>query len=375
MDSLLIQSTSQWCVFECRCLELSICELPGPFLFLSLTHTHTGVVFTLPPPFVQPTSLRQAHLFDKPQWFEPMMNKTDVLGGNHANTHLALAVGGAQRYVQIADPGYKEATTFFYETLRDAHSYSTGGSNFREYWQAAHGQGTSILDVMKAKPDSFAGHDNEESCTTYNFLKIIRHLFEWSPSPALLEMYSYALTNGVMGIQRGTQPGVMLYLLPLGTGVTKGNSTRGWGTPFTDFWCCYGTGIESFSKLADSIFWMELKANSALIIARYVPSKLDAAATRGGWVVHVTTGAGGASLATSGKATITVDAPPAMGGEQTMKLLIPSWSASPTVEVNGVAVAAAANPGSFHSISRTWKRGDTIELTLPAVLTLSKVRA
>ena len=34
--------------------------------------------------------LTMAHLFDKPSWFEPMCNGSDVLGGQHANTHLSL---------------------------------------------------------------------------------------------------------------------------------------------------------------------------------------------------------------------------------------------------------------------------------------------
>lgn len=44
-----------------------------------------------------------------------------------------------------------------------------------------------------------------------------------------------------------------------GSGQTKGFFggmwPKGWGNPFDTFWCCYGTGIESFTKLADSIFF------------------------------------------------------------------------------------------------------------------------
>ena len=29
---------------------------------------------------------------------------------------------------------------------------------------------------------------------------------------------------------------------------------KGWGTPFDSFWCCYGTAVESFAKLADGVF-------------------------------------------------------------------------------------------------------------------------
>ena len=30
---------------------------------------------------------------------------------------------------------------------------------------------------------------------------------------------------------------------------------KGWGTPFDSFWCCYGTAVESFAKLADDVFF------------------------------------------------------------------------------------------------------------------------
>lgn len=49
--------------------------------------------------------------------------------------------------------------------------------------------------------------------------------------------------------------GVLLYLLPLGAGQSKGGSSHGWGTPLHSFWCCYGSSVESFSKLSDSIYF------------------------------------------------------------------------------------------------------------------------
>ena len=50
-------------------------------------------------------------------------------------------------------------------------------------------------------------------------------------------------------------PGVLVYLTPMGTGQTKGASSHGWGSPLHSFWCCYGSAVESFSKVADSIFF------------------------------------------------------------------------------------------------------------------------
>ncbi len=63
-------------------------------------------------------------------------------------------------------------------------------------------------------------------------------------------------TGGLAG-RNGTEPGpgVVIYLLPMGSGQTKGGSSHGWGDPLHSFWCCYGTSVESFAKLADSIFF------------------------------------------------------------------------------------------------------------------------
>jgi len=111
----------------------------------------------------------------------------------------------------------------------------------------------------------------------------------------------------VLGIQRGTQPGLMIYMLPLGKGVSKAVTYHGWGTPYDSFWCCYGTGkllttihlvfyifvrykskinfeglflflstgIESFSKLGDSIYFQEDGATPALYVTQYISSSLD----------------------------------------------------------------------------------------------------
>ena len=64
----------------------------------------------------------------------------------------------------------------------------------------------------------------------------------------------------MLGTQRGTEEGAMLYTLPLGRGVSKKDkqawrtSARGgWSTPFHDWWCCSGTGLEGFARLQESL--------------------------------------------------------------------------------------------------------------------------
>lgn len=67
-------------------------------------------------------------------------------------------------------------------------------------------------------------------------------MFRWTKEMAYADYYERALTNGVLSIQRGKEPGIMIYMLPLGTGVSKATGYHKWGSKFNDFWCCYGTG-------------------------------------------------------------------------------------------------------------------------------------
>ena len=126
----------------------------------------------------------------------------------------------------------------------------------------------------------------------------------------------------MLGIQRGTDPGVMIYMLPLGLGVSKAKTYHSWGTPFNSFWCCYGTGvhlfclytfqtatncsifivnstilssvihsqflflfigIESFSKLGDSVYFEDKGKDPTLYIIQYISSSFN---WKSGKVLH-----------------------------------------------------------------------------------------
>lgn len=55
--------------------------------------------------------------------------------------------------------------------------------------------------------------------------------------------------------------------------------------------------------------------------------------------------------------------------EFSLKLRIPGWAVAPRVSINGVTVADPIKPGSFLSLSRTWKAGDIVDAEFPAELT------
>ena len=49
----------------------------------------------------------------------------------------------------------------------------------------------------------------------------------------------------------------------------------------------------------------------------------------------------------------------------TLRFRIPDWAAGVTVKINGSPVADDFQTGTYAALQRTWKTGDTVELTLP----------
>jgi DUF1680 family protein len=54
----------------------------------------------------------------------------------------------------------------------------------------------------------------------------------------------------------------------------------------------------------------------------------------------------------------------------TVKLRIPGWARTAAVAVNGKPAEGQPEPGSYFSVTRSWKAGDVIELELPMPVTL-----
>ena len=72
-------------------------------------------------------------------------------------------------------------------------------------------------------------------------------------------------------------------MTPLGRGVNRDKwDWYGFGTPDNSFWCCYGTSVEQFAKMSDSIFFHAAaprvaprSAPPTLYVAQYLPATLS----------------------------------------------------------------------------------------------------
>ncbi|XP_037450856.1 uncharacterized protein LOC119321140 isoform X1 [Triticum dicoccoides] len=302
--------------------------------------------------------LTLAHLFDKPCFLGLLAVQADSISGFHSNTHIPVVVGAQMRYEVTGVVIYKQIATSFMDMINSSHSYATGGTSAGEFWSDPK----RLAATLSA--------ENAESCTTYNMLKVSRNLFRWTKEIAYADYYERALINGVLSIQRGTDPGVMIYMLPQAPGRSKAVSYHGWGTKYDSFWCCYGTGIESFSKLGDSIYFEEKGETPALSIIQYIPSTFNWK-TAGVTVTQELEPLSSldmnlqVSLSFSGK----------NGQSATLNVRIPTWTSASGAKatLNGKDLGSVT-PGSLLSVTKQWNSNDHLSLQFPIALRTEAIK-
>jgi DUF1680 family protein len=291
--------------------------------------------------------LTVARRFDHAAVLDPLAANQDRLDGLHANTQVPKWVGAVREYKATGTTRYRDIATNAWNICVNAHSYIIGGNSRAEHFRA---------------PNAIAAHltnDTCEHCNTYNMLKLTRELWLLDPDRvAYVDFYERALLNHLIGAQNPADGhGHITYFTPLnpggrrGVGPAWGGGT--WSTDYDSFWCCQGTGIETNTKLMDSIYFYN---GTTLTVNLYLPSVLTW--TQRGITITQTT-------AYPASDTTTLQVSGAVSGSWSMRLRIPSWATGATISVNGVAQSIATTPGSYATVTRSWASGDTVTVRLP----------
>jgi hypothetical protein len=124
------------------------------------------------------------------------------------------------------------------------------------------------------------------------------------------------------------------------------------GTPELN--CCSVNGARGLSIIAD---WGVLEGEDGIYLNYYGPGHIHAATKdRGTWVFDQET-------AYPADGAIKIIVTPGNDEETTLFVRIPEWSKETAVAVNGDAVPSVA-AGEYLPLTRTWKKGDVIELNL-----------
>jgi DUF1680 family protein len=281
-----------------------------------------------------------AHRFDDARTFDPLAEGRDELKGQHANTQIAKLLGAARRYELTGEERYRRLVEFFWQQVALHRSYCTGGTSNAQRWRTAPGVLARELSAT-----------TQECCCTYNMLKLTRHLFTWNPEARYADFYERAFLNGIVGTMNPADAMTTFYV-PLESGYWKLFSL-----PFDSFWCCTGTGVESFAKLGDSVFFHD---DQGLWVNLFVPARLQW--PEKGLVVRQET-------RFPDEDRIHLDFKCEQPVPLSVRVRVPYWATRGiVVKVNGETQDAPARPESYREVARTWKTGDRLEVSLPMSL-------
>jgi DUF1680 family protein len=312
--------------------------------------------------------LECAKLFDNTNFFFGNANRehglarnVDTIRGKHANQHIPQITGALETFRNTRELPYYLIAANFWEMVNRSYMYSIGG--------VAGARNPNNAECFPAQPNTlwengFASGGQNETCATYNLLKLDRQLFMYDQTSKYMDHYERALYNHILASVAEDNPG-NTYHVPLNPGAQKRFGNAG----MNGFTCCNGTALESNTKLQDTIYFRSAD-NKALYVNLFVPSTLT-------WrernvVVQQTTDfpyADTTRLIIRGAA---VGAAVEAGfsrpdsGHFDLKVRVPRWASRGFfVTINGRDRQVKAVPGTYLSLGTTWRANDTIELRMP----------
>ncbi len=288
----------------------------------------------------KPTYLAMARRFDQDRYVEPLARGEDRLKGEHVNSFIPNIIGTARQYELTGNQRDRNIAEYFWNQVTTARSYCTGGTSNEEHW--------------RSEPCELAGElgdHTQETCCTYNMLKLTRHLFCWDPRPQYADYYERALYNSILSTQ-DPKTGMMMYFVPLAPGRWKY-----FNLPNDSFWCCTGTGMENHAKYGEGIYFHD---GEGLLVNLFIPSELDWK-DRGVRIRQET------GFPESDSTTLTVFARKPV--QMSVRVRVPYWAGrGVTVKLNGTLLEGKAEPSSYLAVRREWRDGDRLEMTLPMSL-------
>lgn len=301
----------------------------------------------------EPQYLDVAKLFDNIKLFygdaehsHGLAKNVDMFRGLHANQHIPQIIGAIEIYrVSDAPEYYDIADNFWYNATND-YMYSIGG--------VAGASNPANAECFTSQPatlyeNGFSAGGQNETCATYNMLKLTSSLFLFNQRAELMDYYERGLYNHILASVAENTP-ANTYHVPLRAG-----SVKQFGNPnMNGFSCCNGTALESNTKLQNSIYFKSAD-NQALYVNLYIPSTLN-------WTERNVTVTQITSYPKEDHTRLIIKG----NGEFDINVRVPHWATKGFfVKINGKKERVKAIPGSYLTLSRKWKDGDTVELSMP----------
>ncbi|WP_099203847.1 beta-L-arabinofuranosidase domain-containing protein [Scatolibacter rhodanostii] len=311
--------------------------------------------------------------------FDTLLAGKDVLTNMHANTTIPEVLGCARAYEVTGEQKWRDIVEAYWrQAVTTRGQYATGGQTSGEIW------------TPKQELAARLGDKNQEHCVVYNMLRLADFLFRWTKDASYADYREMGIYNGLMAQaywkHNGTngiaydkpQEGLLSYFLPLRAGAKKG-----WGSETQDFFCCHGTLVQANAAWEQGIFFQERRD---VYLCQYFD--VDATFEVEGETVRfllnkdTLTGSFHLSSDSAGKQNIhentakyprqpdcitqVVEIQTENEVEFTLHVRVPWWvKGAAKISINGKEEISVTEKTVFYPISRIWKKGDNIRITLP----------
>ena len=281
-----------------------------------------------------------ARRFAHRQLLTPMENHQDCLDNMHANTQIPKVIG-FQRIAELSgDEQWHDASQYFWEIVTQQRSLAIGGNSRREHFPTKETCIDYVNDI-----------DGPESCNTYNMLKLTEFLNRANPNAAYGNFYERAMFNHILSTQHPEHGGYVYFT------AARPRHYRNYSAPNMAMWCCVGTGMENHGKYGQWA-WTRKKgekpSDDVLYVNLFVASELN-------WRDRGITLRQETAFPYDEKSEIAVTKGK---GVFTLKIRKPAWCDKFEVKCVGFEAEQYEENG-FVCISRKWKRGDRIAISMP----------
>ncbi len=280
--------------------------------------------------------LRLAQRFSHRTLLDPLLEGRDALTGMHANTQIPKVIGFKRIADLTGNAEWDRAALLFWENVTGRRTIAIGGNSVREHFHPTDNFAPMIDDIQ-----------GPESCNTYNMLRLSRMFYGTTASTRFVDYYECALYNHILSTQNPTDGG-MVYFTPMRPG-----HYRVYSQPHTSFWCCVGSGLENHAKYGEMIY---AHTADTLFVNLFIPSQLRWA--EADFELEQIT-----AFPDEAASRLVVRRAPRR--PMSISVRVPQWCADAAVSCNGKAFATA---DGYATLTRRWRPGDTIDISLPMQL-------
>lgn len=285
-------------------------------------------------------TLGEHYLLNK-EFFDPLAKGLDVLPGKHAYSHAIALSSAAAAYLVLGDPKYKAALVNAWRFL-ESQRYASGGWGPEEQFVTLH-QGHLYNSLF-----STTAHF-ETPCGAYANTKLARYLLRFTGDARYGDGLERDLYNTILGTKKPNDDGDYPYYSTYGACAHKEFYQKKWP-------CCSGTLAQTVADYPLDIYF---HAADRLVVNLYTSSEVRW--THKGQTVLLRQDTNFPNSDTI-QLRLSLQRPERF----TLALRIPAWIADKArILVNGQPVQTDVTPGRFAAVTRLWKSGDTVELTLP----------